>query len=165
MILVTVGTEKFPFDRLMKWINHLIQEDFINIEQEEIIIQCGSCTFIPTGVKNYSIVPSEKFKNYVEEARLIIAHCGEGTIDLLAKMNKSFILVPRSCRFGEHIDEHQLELADMMEKQGVAIARCPGDLVRFLMTPQNVELTTTPTDYYYSTTQSLEAMITAKAFE
>jgi UDP-N-acetylglucosamine transferase subunit ALG13 len=45
MILVTVGTEKFAFDRLMQWVDRLIEEGFIPAE-EEVIVQYGSCTIV-----------------------------------------------------------------------------------------------------------------------
>ena len=91
MILVTVGTEKFPFNRLMKWIDNLIEHKLIDTSKEEIIIQYGSCTIVPKGVQNYSVLKETDFSNLVEQARIIIAHCGEGTIDLLASLNKPFI--------------------------------------------------------------------------
>ena len=55
MILVTVGTEKFPFNRLMQWINNLIKQGLIAPEQEEVVIQYGSCTIVPHKVNNYSV--------------------------------------------------------------------------------------------------------------
>ena len=54
MILVTVGTEKFAFNRLMQWIENLIEQNFINLEQEEVVIQYGSCTILPKGAKSYA---------------------------------------------------------------------------------------------------------------
>jgi UDP-N-acetylglucosamine:LPS N-acetylglucosamine transferase len=36
MIVVTVGTEKFPFDRLMHWIEELMEADLLG---EEVVVQ------------------------------------------------------------------------------------------------------------------------------
>ncbi len=127
MILVTVGTEKFAFNRLMQWVEQLIEQQFIS-EEEEIIVQYGSCTLIPNGTMGYSLLPVEEFEQFLSQARLIIAHCGEGTIDILAKINVPFILVPRTHQFGEHVDDHQVELADALAEQGIAIARTQSDL-------------------------------------
>ena len=157
MILVTVGTEKFPFNRLMQWINNLIKQGLIGAEQEEIVIQYGSCTIIPHQVNNYSVLPSNEFKSLLKKARLIIAHCGEGTLDMLAATKKPFILVPRSSRFQEHVDDHQLELAEMLAEQGVPIANSPGDLVRFLANPVTVEVKAAPSNYYAKASLMLEA--------
>jgi UDP-N-acetylglucosamine transferase subunit ALG13 len=148
MILITVGTEKFPFNRLMEWVNNLIEQNVIQPEKEEIIIQYGSCTIVPHGVKSYSVLDEVDFLNLVTEARLIIAHCGEGSIDLLALINKPFILVPRKFSFQEHVDNHQLELAQQLAKQGIPIANSQEDLANFLAAPILAKFLTTPAKYY-----------------
>lgn len=157
MILITVGTEKFPFNRLMQWIDNLIQENLLDPQKEEIIIQYGSCTILPKEGNKYSLLPKNEFQTFLSEARLIIAHCGEGTIDLLANYPKPFILVPRSKQFEEHVDDHQIELALKLEEEGIPIAKSPGDLVRFLANPQVVEIKKSPSNYYAKASLLLEA--------
>ncbi|MFM1842987.1 MAG: hypothetical protein RLZZ490_1725 [Cyanobacteriota bacterium] len=155
MILITVGTEKFPFNRLMQWVDELIQSKFIDLSQEDVVIQYGSCTVIPKQGQSYDLLPAVDFKALLTEARLIISHCGEGSFDLLAQINKPFILVPRSHQFGEHVDDHQIELAKALQKKGVNVAQCPGDLVRFLTNPVTVNIAETPTQYYQKASQLL----------
>lgn len=155
MILITVGTEKFPFNRLMQWVDELIQSKFIDLAQEEVVIQYGSCTVIPKQGQSYDVLPAVDFKALLAEARLIISHCGEGSFDLLAQINKPFILVPRSHQFGEHVDDHQIELAKALQQKGVNVAQCPGDLVRFLINPVTVNIAETPTQYYQKASQLL----------
>ena len=156
MILITVGTEKFPFNRLMTWIENSIAQNIIQPEQEEIVIQYGTCTIIPNGVKSYSVLKQTDFLSLVKKARLIIAHCGEGTIDLLALIDKPFILVPRSHRFQEHVDDHQVELAEQLAKQGIPIANCSEDLVSFLAEPFVAKFPVTPAEYYTQASFLLE---------
>lgn len=129
MILVTVGTEQYPFDALMDWVNLLIKEGIID---EEVTIQYGSSTRLPDNVKVNKVIPEAIFKRTVEQANAIIAHCGEGSALLLEEFDKPYILVPRTVKFHEHVDDHQLEMAEDLENQGVAIARSPADLVKFL---------------------------------
>ena len=135
MILITVGTEQFPFNRLMNWIRVLINRGFI---QEEIVVQYGSCTDWPSGVKAYSLLAQDEFQELVQRARLIIGHCGEGTFLLLGATPKPYILVPRSQRFKEHVDDHQIELASALAQIEIPIAWSPADLVRFLALPRSV---------------------------
>ncbi len=156
LILVTVGTEKFPFNRLMRWIDQLIQQNVIKPNQEKIVIQYGSCTFTPQKTNNFAVLPSEDFKNIVAQARLIIAHCGEGTIDLLSTIKKPFVLVPRSGEYQEHVDDHQLELAEELSKQGVHIANCFEDLVDFMANPKLTPINHSPTEYYTRVSSLLE---------
>ncbi len=148
MILVTVGTEKFPLNRLMSWIEKLIEQNLLKPEQEEIIIQYGSCTIVPNKVKGYSVLDACEFEQLVVQARLIIAHCGEGTIDLLANLTKPFILVPRSSQFQEHVDDHQIELAEQLAQQGIPVANSAEDLAEFLASPQVAKISVSPAQYY-----------------
>ena len=158
MILITVGTEKFPFNRLMKWVNHLIAQNLIQPTLEEVIIQYGSCTIVPQEVDSYRLLPASKFVSLVEQADVIIAHCGEGTIDLLTGLNKPFILVPRSGKHLEHVDDHQIELAEQLAIKGVSIANSYSDLASFLKSPQVSDNTKnlSPSKYYAQASIMLE---------
>jgi anti-anti-sigma factor len=129
MIFVTVGTEQYPFNALLDWIDILIRYGIIN---QEVVIQYGSSTRLPDRVRIIKFLPEKEFAETIEHADVVIAHCGEGTAALLEDMGKPYVLVPRTHDFQEHVDDHQLEMADDLEKQGIAIARSPGDLVKFL---------------------------------
>lgn len=133
MILFTVGTEKFPFNRLMTWLKMLINEGFI---QEEIVVQYGSCTNCPPKVRAYSFLPESQFQELVQQSRLVISHCGEGTILLLDAVHKPYILVPRCRSLREHIDDHQMELAVALEQEKVPIAWSLEDVLIYLKSPK-----------------------------
>lgn len=143
MILVTVGTEQFPFNRLMNWIQVLIDRKFL--QATELVVQYGSCTIVPDGVQAHSILAQGQFQSLVQQANLIVSHCGEGTLLLLDTLQKPYILVPRSKRFQEHVDDHQVELANALAQRQVPIAWSPGDLVRLLAVPQWVPPVTAST--------------------
>lgn len=138
MILITVGTEKFPFNRLMRWVDQLLQDDMFG--EEEVILQYGTCTVLPGGVKVYRLLKEQDFQGLVLRARLVIAHCGEGTVLLLDSMETPFLLIPRSQRYQEHVDDHQVELAQALASIGVPIGWGPADLVRFLAKPSKVSI-------------------------
>jgi UDP-N-acetylglucosamine transferase subunit ALG13 len=137
MILVSVGTEKFPFDRLMGWIDLLLRHDLIG---EEVVVQYGSCTVLPGGSRVYRVLRESEFHQLILDARIVIAHCGEGTVLLLDSLTTPYILVPRSQRFREHVDDHQVELARALERFGVPIGWGPADLVRFLAEPRRTSI-------------------------
>jgi UDP-N-acetylglucosamine transferase subunit ALG13 len=138
MILITAGTEKFPFNRLMHWVDLLLQDDLFG--EEEVVVQYGTCTFLPGGAKVYRLLREQDFQNLVLRARLVIAHCGEGTVLLLDSMETPFLLIPRSQRYQEHVDDHQVELAQVLASNGVPIGWGPADLVRFLAKPSKVSI-------------------------
>ncbi|ACK72939.1 Glycosyltransferase 28 domain protein [Gloeothece citriformis PCC 7424] len=137
MILVTVGTEQFPFNRLMLWIKVLLERELID---EKIVVQYGSCSILPLGIESFSKLPPPQFQEIVQKARLVIGHCGEGTVLLLTQIFKPYILVPRTCLYGEHLDDHQIELGVALEQKNIPIAWSPGDLVRFIASPRYVPI-------------------------
>ena len=138
MILVSVGTEKFPFNRLMGWLDLLLERGVFG--DEELVVQYGTCTVLPAGARVYRLLREQDFQDLVQRARLVIAHCGEGTVLLLDGMDTPFLLVPRSQRYQEHVDDHQVELAQALASIGVPIGWGPGDVVRFLAKPGKVSI-------------------------
>ena len=92
----------------------------------------------------------------IEKASLVIAHAGQGSTRMLANMKASFVLLPRLKRYGEHVDDHQMELAKELEKQEIPIAYSPKDLVCFLVNPVLAKFSLTPAEYYTQTSFFLE---------
>jgi lipopolysaccharide/colanic/teichoic acid biosynthesis glycosyltransferase/UDP-N-acetylglucosamine transferase subunit ALG13/anti-anti-sigma regulatory factor len=133
MLLVTVGTEQYQFNALMHWIELLVKYQLID---EEIIVQYGASTYLPDGARAYRKLNESDFLNFVDKATLIISHCDEAIAQLLEDKDTPYVLVPRLQRFREYIDNHQMEVADDFERRGIAIARSPGDLVKFMKLQQ-----------------------------
>lgn len=75
---------------------------------------------------------------------------------MLESINVPYILVPRSIRFGEHVDDHQVELATALSGMGVPIAWSPGDLIRFIVAPYRMPLSMVPADYLTGLCQQLK---------
>lgn len=108
MIFVTVGTSDFQFNRLLKTIDELCEEKIINAE--EIFAQIGCSDYLPINYKYTDTVTNEEHKQYIENSEFIITHSGTGSIISAIKLGKKVIAFPRCKEFGEHVDNHQLEL-------------------------------------------------------
>ncbi|AGY60237.1 glycosyltransferase [Gloeobacter kilaueensis] len=132
MIFVTVGTEQFPFNRLLHWVARAIERGDI---REEVIVQSGACTDRVPGAQTFSLLSQPEFDRCVQQARLVISHCGEGSFLQLSTANRPFVLVPRRCGLGEHLDDHQWELARVLDRVGVPVAWIPNDIGRFVNRP------------------------------
>ncbi len=59
---------------------------------------------------------------------MVIAHAGVGSALTALEAGRLPILVPRLERFGEHVDDHQLQIADHLQNRGLALARSPETL-------------------------------------
>jgi anti-anti-sigma factor len=138
MLLITVGTEQYQFNALMHWIELLIKYQLI---PDEVLVQYGYSTYFPDGSKAYRYLSNQELLDFADQASLIISHCDEAMAQLLEDKDKPYVLVPRLQRFRENIDNHQMEVADDFELRGIAIARSPGDLVKFIKLQQTSEVT------------------------
>ena len=114
MIFVTVGTQE-PFDRLIKAID-IIAKDL----EETFIVQAPFDKYKPKNFNLISNVTPNEFEKYFEQAKLVIAHAGMGTIITAMTMQKPIILFPRIASLGEHRNDHQLDTAKKMRDKGIA---------------------------------------------
>ena len=113
MIFLTVGTQMFQFDRLLKAVDELIDQ---NIIQETVIAQSGYSTYVPRNFRADPFLEPEEFKHLVESCDLLITHGGVSTILTGLSAQKKMVVVPRKKVYFEHVDDHQEEIAAKFEE-------------------------------------------------
>lgn len=109
MIFVTVGTHEQQFDRLIKEVDRLKKENLI---QDEVFIQTGYSNYIPKYCEWEKIISYEKMNQMIEESDIIITHGGPATFMGVIAKGKVPIVVPRQKKFGEHVNDHQMEFVE-----------------------------------------------------
>lgn len=77
MIFITVGTQKFQFNRLLKEIDELCSAGVI---KEKVIAQVGYSTYVPTHFEVHKLLKPEEMDEYVEKASFLISHGGTSSI-------------------------------------------------------------------------------------
>lgn len=107
MIIVTVGSQNFQFNRLLKKIDELIDDGII---KDEVFAQIGVSDYRPRNFEYVDFVPQQCFLKRIKEADLVITHAGTGAIINSIKNNRKVIGVPRLSQYGEHVDDHQLQI-------------------------------------------------------
>ncbi|MBC8122324.1 MAG: glucosyl transferase [Gemmatimonadaceae bacterium] len=140
MIFITVGTEQYPFDRLLHWVARAIDRTGT---REQVIVQSGACTFEIPGAVTHTTLRHREFDEIACAARVIISHCGEGSFFNLRATGVPFLLVPRRFGLGEHIDDHQWELANVLNKIGAYVGWIPTDVHFFIQghpQPRHIQL-------------------------
>ncbi|CAK7027179.1 MAG: hypothetical protein EUB_02386 [Eubacterium sp.] len=115
MIFVCLGTQIFQFDRLTKKLDELVESGVI---KEDIFAQIGAAEYLPQHYHYEQFIDKDKFAELQDKADLIIAHGGTGALVSASKKGKNIIAVPRLAKFGEHVDDHQLQVVDVLEKEG-----------------------------------------------
>lgn len=106
MIFVTVGTHEQGFDRLIKEIDKLKEQ---NVIKEDVIVQKGYTEYEPKFCETYKLIEYEKLQDYLSKARIVITHGGPASFIAPLSMGKTPIVVPRQKQFDEHVNDHQVD--------------------------------------------------------
>lgn len=107
MIFVTLGSQKFQFNRLLQKIDELLEKGVIS---ESVYAQVGESTYIPKHYEYTDFMDREAFAEKMNACDKVITHGGTGVIINAVKKGKKVIAVPRLARYKEHVDDHQLQL-------------------------------------------------------
>lgn len=113
MIFITLGSQKFQFNRLLKAVDDLVQRKII---KEDVFAQIGYSDYQPQNYSYKKFLDRDEFARMEEKSEIVITHGGTGAIIGAVKKDKKVIAVPRLAKFGEHVDDHQLQLLDEFEK-------------------------------------------------
>ena len=152
MIFVICGTQKFQFDRLIRGLDEQVGQGLI---RDSVFAQTGGCTYEPKNYPFVKFMDNIAFKQRIEEADLIITHSGTGSIINSIKCGKKVIVVPRLAQYEEHVNDHQVQIAEEFAEL---------DLVKMCMDvgtlPQMIEemKTFTPREYVSNTDFVLQVL-------
>ena len=116
MIFVTLGSQKFQFNRLLRELDNLIETKKV---KDEIFAQIGDSDYKPKNFKYKEFVDRDEFKTIMEKSSIVISHGGTGAIITALKKKKKVIAVPRLSKYGEHVDDHQLQIVSQFENAGI----------------------------------------------
>jgi UDP-N-acetylglucosamine transferase subunit ALG13 len=120
MILVTLGTQKQAFTRLLDYIEKS------NIT-DEIIVQAGHTKYESKKMKLFSFIDYDEMAKYVDRADIVITHGGTGSVVEPLKKGKKVIAIARLSKYGEHVDDHQTELVSIFADEGYILELKDGD--------------------------------------
>ena len=115
MILVLLGTQNNSFHRLLEEIQKNIDNGNI---KEEVVVQKGYTKFESENMKLYSQLPVDEMEKLIDKADLVITHGGVGSIITSIKKGKKVIAIPRLKKYGEHVNDHQLEIIKSFNESG-----------------------------------------------
>ena len=114
-VVVTVGTDHHPFDRLIDWTN-----DWLGSHPEQaagFFVQSGTVSLRPACASS-RFVDVETMSGLLDRADVLICHAGPETIASAWERGFLPIVVPRLPQFGEHVDDHQLRFALKLAELG-----------------------------------------------
>lgn len=118
MIFVTVGTQ-LAFDRLVAAVDVWAGAN----PSVRVFAQIGPAEQNPRHIEHAPFLSPSRTQALMEEAELIVAHAGMGTVLSALGMGKPILILPRRAGLGEHRNDHQLATARWLEgRPGVHVA-------------------------------------------
>lgn len=125
-LFVPLGTQKFPFGRIITALNQLV--DSGKYKADEIVMQSALYPVKPN-FTHFGLIPNDKFNRYMREVEVVVTHSGVNSIISCMEMDKPLVVCPRLHEYGEHVDNHQMEIATLMhDKYDVLICTDMKDL-------------------------------------
>lgn len=125
MIFVTLGTQKFQMNRLVKAIDDISAE-----LDEDFFIQIGNSTYKPVNCAYQQFLSKEEYREKIEICRMLITHAGVGTIIEGINAGKPVIVVPRQKAMKEHVDDHQMQIAEAFSNKGCVLCCSDADKLK-----------------------------------
>jgi beta-1,4-N-acetylglucosaminyltransferase len=118
LIFATVGSTQFRFDRLVQALEQL--------PSDELFVQHGPVSPPAGAARSTAFMPFPEVVESMERADVVVCHAGAGSILCALRVGHVPVVVPRLKRFGETVDDHQVELASALAREGKVL--CVEDL-------------------------------------
>lgn len=116
-VVVTLGTYRgYPFTRLVRRLQGILPPE------AEVLWQTGDTDVSELGIAGHDAIPEAELTEAMREADLVVAHAGVGTALAAFEVGKCPLLVPRRFSLGEHVDDHQVQIAGELCGRGLAVA-------------------------------------------
>jgi len=101
-VVVAVGTDHHPFDRLMRWISVWPEGEI------EWFVQHGSSP-CPPGARGKPLLGADELVAEMVDADAVVCHGGPGLLMDARTAGHRPVVVARRPDLGEHVDGHQVE--------------------------------------------------------
>jgi len=115
-VLVAVGTDHHPFDRVVEWVDAWLEQGAVG--RVDALVQYGHSQ-PPAVADGSSLLDHEDLQDAMNRADVIVCHGGPATITEARRHGKLPICVPRDPERGEHVDSHQQLFARRMGTGGI----------------------------------------------
>jgi UDP-N-acetylglucosamine--N-acetylmuramyl-(pentapeptide) pyrophosphoryl-undecaprenol N-acetylglucosamine transferase len=116
-VVVTLGTFRdYGFVRLVERLLEVLPRD------AEVLWQTGDTDTSALGIDGHHAIPERELTQAMREADVVVAHAGVGTALAALEVGKCPVLVPRRLAHGEHVDDHQTQIAHELGRRGLAVS-------------------------------------------
>ncbi|HEY5627216.1 MAG TPA: glycosyltransferase [Nitrospira sp.] len=143
MVFVTVGSAQQGFLRLLTAVDRLAGIGAFG--HDPVLMQVGKEEgFVPTHCETKTFVSREEFQQLVQQASLVICHGGATPLEII-RAGKVPIVMPRRKKYGEIVNDHQVEFVEALAIEGRVIpAMEPEDLPAAIVQARRLNMTRRP---------------------
>ncbi len=115
-VLVTLGTYRgYGFERLIRRVLAILPAG------ADVVWQTGDTPTEGLGIDGREAMPERELLAAMADADVIVSHAGVGSALTAFEIGRSPILVPRRAHLGEHVDDHQVQVAGELHERGLAM--------------------------------------------
>lgn len=114
MIFITVGTHEQQFNRLIKYVDDMVDSGIIT---EEVIIQSGFSTYKANKCCCIKFLSYSDMIETIMKARIVITHGGPASFIQVLQNGKVPIVVPRMLEYKEHVNNHQVDFVRAVKQR------------------------------------------------
>ena len=122
LVLVTVGSDHHPFDRLVRWVDEWAAGQPAG--SVHCIVQYGT-SVPPTVAEGRAFVTHDELQKLMCEAAVVVTQGGPMSIVEARAAGSVPVAVPRLAARGEHVDDHQGAFCRRLAEEG--LVRTPSD--------------------------------------
>lgn len=116
MVFVTVGTATQGFARLLRAVDEQIATGLFG--EEPVLMQVGfTRDYVPRHAEWRRFWPRAEFDQLLRESDLIVMHGGATVLEVV-RLGKVPVVMPRRKKYGEHVNDHQLQLVERLAAEG-----------------------------------------------
>lgn len=119
MILVTIGSSEFQFNRMIRWVDQCLGE--IPGFREKVFFQAGVSDYRPRTGTRVGFIGFPEMEKLIREARLVVCHAGVGTVLMSLLNGKNPIVIPRRREYRETVDDHQIVFAEHLAENNLVV--------------------------------------------
>lgn len=94
----------------------------------EVLWQTGQTDTSGLEIHAVTEIPERELTHAMHEADVVIAHAGVGTALAALECGKFPVLVPRRLAHGEHVDDHQVQIAEELARKDLSVSVDADDL-------------------------------------
>ena len=122
---VSIGNAAQPFRRLLDGVTAIARD-----LPQPVFVQSGNTPFHAEGCESVPFLDMSEFQSRIERSMLLIMHAGAGSLITAVRAGKLPVVMARCVRYGEHVDDHQVELARELDRAGrIVVANEPAELL------------------------------------